>query len=53
MEVTEFWKTLIPSQYVTITKCYCVTKKPLAKSEYGISSFIFVAVLYIVAYINK
>jgi hypothetical protein len=37
MEVTEFWKTLIPSEYVTVTKCYCVVQKRLFRSEYGIS----------------
>jgi hypothetical protein len=36
MEVTEFWKTLIPSEYATVTKCYCVVQKHLLRSEYGI-----------------
>ncbi|XP_023727938.1 uncharacterized protein LOC111875710 [Cryptotermes secundus] len=33
MEVKDFWKTLIPSKYVTITKCYCVAQKPILKSS--------------------
>jgi hypothetical protein len=53
MEVMEFWKTLIPSQYVTLTKCYCVAKKPISRSEYDILKLSLCAVSCIDAYINK
>jgi hypothetical protein len=32
MEVTEIWNILIPSEYVTVTKCYCVVQKHLFRS---------------------
>jgi hypothetical protein len=34
MEAAEFCKTLIPSMYVTVTKCYCVVPRHLSRSEY-------------------
>lgn len=36
MEAAELWETLVPSVYVTVTKCYRIVNKHLSRSEYGL-----------------